>query len=95
MTCKASRGTCCSSCLHNGKITTKVNIWGQVYFDETSSSLVSKIRNSAGCSWFEASCQGTLSPGCAVLLFVVACLEIICVCPSVQTHCPGGKALPR
>lgn len=58
--------------LHNCKITTKVNIWGQVYFGETSSSLVSKIRNSAGCMWFEASCQRTLSQGSTVLLFVAA-----------------------
>lgn len=58
--------------LHNCKITTKVNIWGQVYFGETSSSLVSKIRNTAGCMWFEASCQRTLSQGSTVLLFVAA-----------------------
>lgn len=69
-------GLCWSSCLHNCKIMTKVNIWGQVYFGQTSSSLVSKIRNSAGCTWFGASCQRTLSQGCTVLLFVVASLEM-------------------
>lgn len=40
-----------------------------------------------------ASGQKTQSQGCAVLLFVVACLEMSIrtlsrVCPSVQTHCP-------
>lgn len=45
-------GSCCSPCLHNYKIMTKVNIWGQVYFGQTTSSLVSKIRNSAGYTWF-------------------------------------------
>lgn len=51
-TCQMSQGSHWSSCLHNCKITTKVNIWGQVYFGQTSSSLVSKIRTSAGCTWF-------------------------------------------
>lgn len=51
-TCQMSQGSHWSSSLHNCKITTKVNIWGQVYFGQTSSSLVSKIRNSAGCTWF-------------------------------------------
>lgn len=75
VTCKMSCGSCWSSCFHNWKMT-KVNIWGQLYFSQTSSSLVSKIRNSVGCTCLRASCRRTLSWRCSGLSFVVACLKI-------------------
>lgn len=57
------------------KIMTKVNIWDQVYFGQTNSSLLSKIRESVGCTRLGASCRRSLSGSYSVLFPTVAALE--------------------
>lgn len=57
------------------QITTKVNIWGQVYFGQTSSSLVSKIRNSAGMHMVWASNRELSLRDVLCYHLFVACLK--------------------
>lgn len=73
------------------KIRTEVNIWGQVYFGQTNSSLLSKIRESVGCMRLGAPCRRSLSGRTLFSSLLLLPWKKTCnltsprVCPRVQT----------